>query len=252
MKKVVIIEDEPLAAQKLQRQLHKIEPDYEVIAVLESVEQSIAWLSTNTVDLIFLDIHLSDGLSFGIFDQIEATSPIIFTTAYDQYAIQAFKVNSVDYLLKPVTASDLQQSISKFKQHFEAPLPSPDLSALKAALIGDAQQYQKRFMVYTGEKIRTIQVQEVAYFIAEARTVLLVTHDDKQYIVDYTLDKLEQVLDPEQFFRINRQFIIGINAIDSMLHHTKSRVKIQLNPACSKESIVSTEKAARFKAWLNR
>lgn len=252
MKSVLIIEDEALAAEKLQRQLRKLEPEYNVVAVLESVSQAVAWLSENTADLIFQDIHLSDGSSFGIFDQVEVTAPIIFTTAYDQYAIQAFKVNSVDYLLKPVNAKDLEASLTKFKQHFGKANALPDLDLLKKALLGKKEVYQKRFMVYTGEKIRTIQIEDVAYFFAEARSVLLITHNNDQFVIDYTLDKLADVLDPEQYFRINRQFIIGVKAIGAMHQHTKGRVKIQLNPNCNKESIVSTEKASRFKSWLNK
>ena len=250
--RVLIIEDEPLAAQKLLRQLAKLAPEFTVLECLESVEQAVTWLRKDMPDLIFLDIHLSDGLSFGIFEKVEVNVPIIFTTAYDQYAIQAFKVNSVDYLLKPVSASDLQYSIDKFRQQHGQQQALPNIELLRQALIGERPQYQKRFMVYTGEKIRTIQVEEAAYFFAEARSVLLVTKDGQQHIIDYTLDKLERMLDPDSFFRINRQFIIGVDAIGTMFQHTKGRVKIELHPICSKESIVSTEKASRFKAWLNR
>lgn len=250
--RVLIVEDEHLAAEKLQRQLGKVAPDFEVITVIESVEGAIKFLRDETPDLIFLDIHLSDGLSFSIFDKVQVSSPIIFTTAFDQYAIQAFKVNSVDYLLKPVSLSDLQYSIDKFKKNFGKEQSFPDLSMLKQALSPEKSQYQKRFLIYTGEKIRTIQVEDAAYFFAEARSVILASTDGKQHVMDYTLDKLEQMLNPDQFFRINRQFIINVDAIGGMVQHTKGRVKIQLEPACTKESIVSAEKASRFKAWLNR
>lgn len=250
--RVIIIEDEPIAAAKLQRQLQKARPDISIDAVLDSVEDGIRYLRQHQPDLVFLDIHLSDGLGFSIFDQVPPAAPVIFTTAYDQYAIKAFELNSVDYLLKPIAQSDLEAALEKFESSFGKPNTMPNLGELRAALLGKEQQHQKRFLVYTGEKIKSIQVEDTAYFFAESGEVLLVTKTNQQYILDYTLDKLEQVLDPSSFFRINRQFIIGIDAIGNMVQHTKGRVKIELQPNCSKESIVSVEKSARFKAWLNR
>ena len=250
--KVLIIEDEKLAAEKLIRQLAKLNEGLEVLQVIESVKSAIDWLSNHSADLIFCDIHLSDGLSFNIFDKVKVNTPIIFTTAYDQYAIQAFRVNSIDYLLKPIAKSDLEGALEKFDELKTELNSGIDFQAVVQAMKGKVEEYQKRFMVYFGDKIRTVDVSEVAYFYAEGKYVFLVPKEGQEYIVDFTLDKLTNVLDPSQFFRINRQFIVGLEGIDTMYTYTKGRVKIDLKPVAKKEAIVSVDRAGSFKKWLNQ
>lgn len=252
MPSVLIIEDEELAAKRLIRLLKELAPDMTVLTSIDTVTGAVQWLGQNQADLIFLDIHLADGDSFSIFEQIEVKTPIIFTTAYDQYAIRAFKLNSVDYLLKPIDKEELTFSIEKFRQAQDA--QGPDFGELIASMkAAQAQpEYQKRFMVTSGEKIKSIPIEEVAYFFGQQKYVFLITKDHRRHIVDFTLGKLEGLLDPNQFYRINRQFIINFDAIQNMFAYSKSRVKIELAPPSDIEAIVSIEKAKRFKEWLNR
>jgi DNA-binding LytR/AlgR family response regulator len=250
MLKVLIVEDEFPAAKRLIRLLEQVDPTIEVLDTLDSVERAVAWLKQHQADLIFLDIHLADGNSFSIFEQVTVKTPIIFATAYDKYAIQAFKLNSVDYLLKPIEREELAQSLAKYRdtRQTQAPL---DVEALLRAM-QPQHEYQKRFMVTAGDKIKSVPIEEVAYFFGQQKYVFLTTKDNRQYIVDFTLGKLEDMLDPQRFFRINRQFIISFDAIASMFAYSKSRVKIELDPPGEIEAIVSIEKAPRFKEWLNR
>lgn len=252
---ILIIEDEPLAAKRLIRLLGDVAPDFQILDTLDTVSGAVEYLRTEEPDLIFLDIHLADGNSFSIFEQIEVKVPIIFATAYDQYAIKAFKLNSVDYLLKPIEVEDLEHAVNKFKETVNKPeTPQVDYQALLDAIKPQQprQDFQKRFMVSSADKIRSIPVEEVAYFFGQQKYVFLITHDNRRYIVDFTLGKLESLLDPDQFFRINRQFIIGFKAITQMVSYSKSRVKIDLEPVSDIEAIVSIEKTRHFKAWLNR
>lgn len=252
MSKVIVVEDERLAAEKLIRQLKNIDSDIEIIARLDSVASTVEFLSKNSVDLIFLDIHLGDDLSFHIFDQIKVKTPIIFTTAYDQYAIKAFKFNSIDYLLKPVNKNELREALTKFydNQHTQHAV---DYQTLLQSIQSNLQSsFQKRFMVYKGDRVKTIEVKDVAYFFAEGKYVYLVDKEAREYLVDYTLDKLQHKLNPLQFFRINRQYIIQICAIRDMVAYSKGRLKITLEPEPKKEAIVSIDRAMDFKNWLNK
>ena len=250
--KVVIIEDEDHAAAKLRRALDKSEEPIEVLARLDSVEASVEWLSQHSADLIFCDIHLGDAKSFDIFKKIEVKTPIIFTTAYDQYAIQAFEVNSIDYLLKPIKVEDLSNAIGKFKERQQAPGALPVDALLQALQGNQKKEYQKRFMVQFGEEIRTVEIDEVAYFFSEGKYTYLITHDNKEYLVDYTLDQLMEILDPDSFFKISRQFIVTLKSIRKMYSFPKGRVKVILKPQEKKEAIVSIERSPLFKQWLNR
>jgi two-component system response regulator LytT len=251
---VLIVEDESIAADKLELLLKQIEPGINIGAKLESVSQTTQWLKTNQPDLIFLDIHLSDGLGFRIFDETEVKTPVVFTTAYDQYAIQAFKVNSIDYLLKPISKYNLIQSLEKFKevsncnkQHY------PEKYGELVKSIESAHKlYQKRFMVVVGDKIKTIPCEDVAYFFAEKKYVFLVHQNKERYLLDYTLDKLSEVLDPERFFRVNRQFIVSFDSIESMRKWFNRRIKLQLNPPFDEDVVVSVERIKDFKNWLNQ
>lgn len=250
---MIIVEDEPLAAQKLCRQIKNIDPEIEILTTLDSVSAAVEYLSSHKVDLIFLDIHLGDDVSFSIFDKVRVTTPIIFTTAYDQYAIQAFKVNSVDYLLKPVNKTDLKHALTKFyEQKQSQQIPVDYQSLLKSLQSAPLESYQSRFLVYKGDKVKSIEVASVAYFFAEGKHVYLVDKTGVHYLLDYTLDRLNDCLDPRHFFRINRQFIIHIQAIAEMTAYTKGRIKIDLDPSANKEAIVSIERASAFKSWLNK
>lgn len=249
---VLIIEDEETAAARLKRMLKEIDPGVNVVAVTESISESVAWLSSNPApDLILADIHLADGPSFEVFRQTKVQSPLIFTTAYDQYAIKAFKFNSVDYLLKPIKKAELEESLAKYRQlHRTGTPPSIDYSQLLAALNPKQQGQQKRLVIRYGQTIKTVEIADAAYFYTEEKVTHVCTFDNKRLPIDHNLDELESILDPARFFRINRQFIISVNAIDSMYSYSKSRVKISLNPPSEIETIVSTERSGDFKEWL--
>lgn len=248
--RVVIIEDEKIAAQNLESLLKEIDGQTEVLAVLDSVKLATQWLVVNTPDLIFLDIHLADDISFRIFESVEVKAPIIFTTAYDHYAVKAFKLNSIDYLLKPIDKKELEAAIRKYKE-LKA-ISSSTIEQLLQSLKPPGPEYQKRFMITAGSKIKSVGVEEVAYFYAEGRYVYMVTKDNLKYIVDFTLDKLENLLNPSDFFRINRQQIISFPAIKNMHTYTKSRVKIDVQPPAGFDVIVSIDRSGAFKKWLNR
>lgn len=247
--RVAIIEDESLAAGWLQKQIEDAAPDLEVVAILDSVETAVHWLSSNTADLLFCDIHLADGISFSIFERVPLQTPVIFTTAYDHYAIRAFQVNSVDYLLKPIDKEALAAAIDKF--HSLHTRTSPNWQDLIKGMMPQAN-YQERFLVSTGQKLRSLTVAEIAYFHADNKLNFVTDTNGRNYILDQSLDKLEQVLDPKVFFRINRQFIVSFGAIREMHHYSKSRVKLTLSPPAGDDTIVSAERSAAFKSWLNR
>jgi len=255
---VLIIEDESATARRLQKLLGEIDPSIHVLAIHESIAQTVNWLSNyGEPDLMFMDVNLSDGLSFGIFEEIEVNCPVIFTTAYDKYAIQAFKVNSIDYLLKPINKETLTDSLRKYRKlhHSEtdATLDVAKLDISKLALVLGIQKtdYMKRLVVRYGEVIKAIEVKDVAYFYSDEKIVFMALKEGKAYPVDFTLDHLELRLDPEMFFRINRKFLINYHAIEKMISYSKSRIKISLNPPCSLEAISSTERSGEFKEWLS-
>jgi len=252
MTKVLIIEDEPLAVQKLARQLKNIDAEMEIIATIDSISESITWLRSNEADLIFLDIQLGDDISFSIFEKIEVKTPIIFTTAFDQYAIKAFKLNSIDYLLKPINKRELATAIEKFHERKLQTQSFDYETLLNSIQKSAAQSYQKRFMVYVGDRVKSIGAEEIACFFAEGKYAYLVTLEGKEHIIDATLEKLEKVLNPELFFRVNRQYTICINAIEEMITYSKGRLKISLVVDIKNEIIVSIEKAPLFKKWLNK
>ena len=249
---VLIIEDEEPAAKRLQKMLKEIEPEANVLDNIVSVSSGLKWFKENpSPDLIFSDIQLSDGLSFEIYKKTELLCPVIFTTAYDQYAIEAFKVNSIDYLLKPIKKDDLEKAVNKFKKITLGSSMQPiDINKLLQTLNTGGTDYKKRFVVRYGEHIKTINIEEVVYFYTEDKVNFLCTKDGRRFVIDFNLDTLESTLDPKTFFRINRQYIIGIHSIAEMLAYTKSRVLIKLNPAAKHETIVSTERSADFKHWL--
>lgn len=247
---VVLIEDEPLAAEKLQRYLMKLNGNIDVLTVLTSLETAIPWIREHqeAVDLFFMDVQLSDGLSFELFGHVQVKKPVIFTTAFDEFAIDAFKVNSVDYLLKPVTFTDLTKAMAKLqsmRDEFSRPL---DLGELASQL--GKRSYKDRFVVRIGNHIRSVPTTDIAYFYAEGRDVFLKRNNGKTYLIEYTLETLQGLLDPKRFHRINRSFIVGIHAIEDVVVYANRRLKLHLQPKMVAEIVVSREKVPRFKQWF--
>jgi len=250
---VLIIEDEAAAARRISKMLQQLDANVRVLEMTDSIESTVQWLENNPhPDLILSDIQLADGSSFEIFRQTKVEAPVIFTTAYDQFAIDAFKLNSIDYLLKPIKLQELEQSLAKFRKSFsKTSAPAVDYSLLLQALKPNTKSaYQKRLVIKFGQHLKTVEIAEVAYFYTQDRITHLCGFDGKRLPIDQNLDEVEDILDPAQFFRINRQFIINIKAIDAMYSYSKARVKIDLNPPSTHETIVSTERAAAFKQWL--
>jgi len=250
MARILIIEDEQIAAEGLWEQIKKIRPNYELLSIEDTVKGAITAIGSLDPDLLFMDVHLADGISFDIFKKIEVTKPIIFTTAYDEYAIDAFRHNSVHYLLKPVDPKNLEEAILKFERN--------DIS-LKSVLnqLADQikkQDFQKRFSVQVRDKIHSIPVEKVAYFLGEDKSVHIYSIDGKKYLLDSTLKELEDRLDPIEFFRINRKFFVSFKAIKEMVAYSKSRVKVILNPEPTNpiDAIVSVERSPGFKKWISR
>ncbi|MBD2701332.1 response regulator transcription factor [Spirosoma sp. BT702] len=256
---VVIIEDENLTAKRLEGLLHKYDPSINVLERLPSVSEAVSWFSAPhpVVDLVFMDIHLEDDLGFRIFEQTELTTPVVFTTAYDEYMIQAFKVNSIDYLLKPINYDELVAAIEKFKalkKQFGQENPgTPDIEKL-LNLIGKPREtdYKDRFMITVGTKIRSIPTTDIAYFFLEEKVVFLVTKDGLNLPVDYSLDKLVQLLNPRQFFRISRQFLVSLPAIQTIHTFSAGKLKLDLAPKSRHEVFVSGDRMTEFKEWLGK
>lgn len=247
----IIIEDEKPSARLLQRKLQKL--DIEIDTMLHSVEEAINWFQNNQhPDLIFLDIQLSDGLSFEIFDVIDIKSAIIFTTAYDEYALRAFKLNSIDYLLKPIDEDDLEIAVNKFKaRQPKAESMSLDLEMIKRMLVNpDTKSYKKRFTIKTGQHLKMINIEEVECFYSENKGTYLHTVDNRDYLLEGTLEQLETELDPKDFFRISRKFIVPMKAIKDIVVYSNSRLKVILPTYKEDEVIVSRERVNDFKSWI--
>ncbi len=251
--KVLIIEDENLTARRLESLLQKYDPNIEVLDRIPSVAKAVEWFQQNpSPDLIFMDIHLEDDLGFQVFEQAEVTAPVIFTTAYDEYMIQAFKVNSIDYLLKPVNYDELVAAIRKYHS-LRKQFSSPDLTALINLLSTPKETaYKSRFMITIGTKIRSIEAAEIAYFFLEEKVTFLVTKDGLNLPLDYSLDKLTQLLNPQQFFRISRQYLVSLPAIESIHTYSASKLKLDLKPKSRHEVFVSGDRMADFKEWLGK
>jgi len=247
--RTLIIEDEQATAVRLKKLLKEIEPDIEILDTLDSIESCVNWYKSNAApDLVFQDIELADGSSFEIFNQVKVETPVIFVTAYNQYAIDAFKVNSVDYLLKPVKKAELSNSINKFKNLYAD--SKIDLDYVALANLIKKEDYQKRLIVRYGNTIKAIEIENIAYFYSDTGNLFFRTFDNNTYPLDFSLDKMEPMLNPEKFYRINRQFIIQYKAIKEMYGYSKSRVRIVLEPACELETIASTDRSGDFKKWL--
>ena len=248
---VIIIEDEKPSARRLQRMLSSL--SVEANTMLHSVEESIEWFQNNEhPDLIFLDIQLSDGLSFEIFEAVEIKSAIIFTTAYDEYALQAFKLNSIDYLLKPIDEDELVKAVKKFKVRLpEQKTVTLDFNDIKKLLVNPIERdYKKRFSVKVGQHLKLINIEDIECFYSENKGTYLYTTEGRNYLLDTTLEHLEDELEPQTFFRINRKFFVNINAIKDMVSYTNSRLQIKLNSYKEEEVIVARERVKDFKSWL--
>ena len=252
---VLIIEDEQHAAQRLMNLLRETDRDITILDTLDSIESSIKWLQENpNPDLIFLDIQLADGLSFAIFDQVEVKSPVIFATAYDEYAIKSFELNSIDYLLKPIKLERLQASLDKFEKL--RPTSTPDqISQQLQNMILDYHEknksYRSRFLVNKADSMIPISAEDIAFLYTEDKVVFLITRDNRRYMLNYSLDQLEKQLNPVNFFRVNRQFIVAMRSIHKIHNYFNYKLKVELNPASEQEVIVSRQKVAEFKEWLD-
>jgi DNA-binding LytR/AlgR family response regulator len=258
--KILIVEDEEMAVKKLTKTLAAVEPTAEVVGVAGSIRETVNWLNANpTPELILMDIELADGQSFRIFEETEVKSTVVFTTSYDEYAIKAFKVNSIDYLLKPIQKDDLRAALGKFAQvkalYQRGPAAEPGLNV--SSLIRELQQlqpkeYRQRFLVPHGPKLVSVETPQIAYFFSDDRLNLFKTFDGKKLPVDYTLDELEAMLDPARFFRISRSFLVAADSVAHIEPYFGNRLALQLKPAIDKEVIVSREKLTPFKTWMGK
>ena len=251
--RVLIIEDEIPAAKQLQKLLQKALPSIEVLAVLDAVESAVNWFSQTTDQpaLIFMDIQLADGLSFDIFNQVEITAPVIFTTAFDQYTLKAFKVNSIDYLLKPIDPEALQDALQKYQQFY---LPKDGFNYQQLlSTIRQAQSptFKQRFLIKSGQELRFVTTADIQYFYSEDGMVFAQLSNTFKYCIDHTLDQLEDLLDPAFFFRINRKLIISLGAMQKIHTYFNGRLKLDLQPLPNFEVIVSRDRVQNFKLWLD-
>ncbi len=254
--KIIIIEDEQLAVKRLLELIFKYDPEVEILGKFDTVEKSVKWFNSNPPpDLVFMDIQLADGLSFEIFEKTLITSPIIFTTAYDQYAIKAFKVNSIDYLLKPIDFDELSTAIEKFKKiYFEKKpenISSKNLTFDKVLQLL-TKEYKSRFVIKVGEHIKSIQVEDISCFYSLEKASFLKTSENNNYVLDYSLEQIESLINPDEFFRVNRKYIINLKAISDIISYSNSRLKIELKVKNDEDIIVSREKVKSFKAWLEK
>lgn len=245
----LIIEDELPAAEKLERYILKYDDSITIVAKLTSVADAVNWLrnNENSVDILFVDIQLSDGLSFEIFNQVQVQKPIIFTTAFDEFAVDAFKLNSIDYILKPITFTEVSKALTKFK-NFKSVLSTETIQHASEAFSN--KSFKNRFLVRLGNHIHSIKTDETALFYAEGRTVFLVTNEGKKFILDYKLEDLDQVLDSNSFMRVNRTYIVNMEAIKDVIVYSNSRLKLILNVSTDNDIIVSRDRVSAFKTWF--
>ncbi|MFB6319001.1 LytR/AlgR family response regulator transcription factor [Saccharicrinis sp. FJH54] len=248
---VLIIEDEKPAADKLKRMLTETDPEIHILDQLSSVQSASGWLLSHPdPELIFMDIQLEDGICFEIFDNVEIHTPVIFTTAYDEYSLKAFKVNSVDYLLKPIDQDELNRAVSKFKNIHQNKTGITDIQSLITQL---KPKTKERFLIKTGNRFHSVSVTDIACFYIIERCTFIFTHDGRNYPVEFSLDNIESQIDPNRFFRVNRNFILNFSAIREIIAFSSSRLKLTLNTAPVAENIlVSRERVAAFKSWMDR
>ena len=247
----LLIEDETPAANRLVRLVSEVAPDCTNLGIEDSIASAVEWFNTHPApDFCIMDIELSDGHSFEIFNLVKVPCPVIFTTAFDEFAVKAFRLNSVDYLLKPVKKEELAVAITRMRER----LGTPDrLSGQFNQMLGTIlprKEFQKRILIRYGDTIKALELASAAYFYTENRINYMIAADGASYPIDLNLDQLEEVLDPAIFFRINRQFIVNVHAIKKMTAWSKSRIKLDLNPPCEHETVVSTERSPEFKVWI--
>jgi len=253
---VLIVEDEPYAQKELKRLLNNSGHDIHVVNCIDSVEDAINWINNNPEpDIMFFDIQLSDGLSFEIFNHIKTKTPIIFTTAFDEYAIQAFKVNSIDYLLKPVKQHELNAALDKFislTANEKVESSGLNIKQIEKLLEINKPRFKSRFITRIGDQIKHIGINEIAYFKAEDNEVLIITETNKRFFIDYSLEQLNSMLDPDKFFRANRTYIINISSINKISKYFNSRIHLELNPVTEENVLISRVKVPDFLNWIER
>ncbi|HTI08183.1 MAG TPA: LytTR family DNA-binding domain-containing protein [Puia sp.] len=259
--KILIVEDEDLAVKKIRKTLQSVDEQAVVAGVTDSIKSTVEWLERNPPpDLILMDIELADGQSFEIFQLTDVKSPVIFTTSYDEYALKAFKVNSVDYLLKPVQKEELEAALDKYKRMKEK-FGAKEVAAEEVRLDSllkelrqrlQPKEYRQRFLVKHGQKLVSVEVGEIAYFFSDGRLNFFKTSDNRKFVVDYTMDELEEMIDPKLYFRISRAFYVSVNCIEKIDEYFGNRLILGLKPAIDKEALVSREKVMEFKKWMGK
>jgi DNA-binding LytR/AlgR family response regulator len=252
--RVLIIEDEPHAAARLQQLMAELLPSADIVAILDTVKKSVLWFKSNPApDVVMMDIQLADGLSFSIFEQCEVKSPVIFTTAYDEYALKAFKVNSVDYILKPVDKGELHSALKKLHSITRTESSSKQvLDNINEAMQMLMKKYKTRFVIKVGEHLKTVEVSNIRYFYSQEKATFCVADDNRNFILDFTLEQLEEMLDPAVFFRINRKYFVRASAIQDIISYTNSRLRLILRGSQDNDIIVARERVQEFKTWLDR
>lgn len=251
---ILIIEDEMQAARRLENLLLEIDPSIAVVGRMDSVKNSVSWFKSNPVPhLIFMDIQLGDGLSFEIFEQTKVNAPVIFTTAYDEYALKAFKVNSIDYILKPVDMSELKSALQKYNRLAGSNQNTMSIMENISLVVEHLKKkYKERFVLKVGEHLKTVEVKDILYFISQEKATFCVTTDGRSHILDFTLDQLQELVNPEVFFRINRKYLVRSSSIEDIVSFSNSRLKLILKSSKDGEIIVARERVAEFKSWLDR
>lgn len=252
--KVLIIEDEPQAAKRLESLITSLEPQAVILNKIDTVKNAVQWIQSNPApDLIFMDIQLADGISFQIFEQCEVKSPVIFTTAYDAYALKAFKVNSIDYILKPIDKDEMGAALKKFHSVNRTSQDSKKvLDNIGQAIQMLTKKYKTRFVIKVGEHLKSVEVSEILFFFSLEKATFCQTKDGRKNILDFTLDQLEEILDPTRFFRINRKHIVAADSIQDMISYTNSRLRLVLKTSDDNDVIVARERVQEFKDWLDR
>ena len=252
----LIFEDEKYAADQISDLLNQYDPEIEIVEIIDTVKVGVEWLKHNIApDLILMDIQLADGICFEIFDYVKINAPVIFTTAFDEYAIKAFKVNSIDYLLKPIDFNELSKALNKFKS-LNYKIENSALNQLQKQINNLVEsspaQYRQRFLIHVADKYNIVNTSDIIYFYIEENSVFLCDKDGQCYDVDYTLDKVQKLLNSDEFFRINRKYIIQINSIEKMTSYSQYRIKLRLKKCRDEDIIVSRERVRGFKDWLEQ
>ncbi|MCB0822292.1 MAG: response regulator transcription factor [Bacteroidales bacterium] len=251
--KVLIIEDEKPAAEHIQNLVKRFDTSIEVLGPLDAVRKSVDWFNNNPhPDLVMMDIQLADGLSFEIFEKTVVKCPVIFTTAFNDYAIRAFKVNSVDYLLKPIDFEELTKAFEKFQNTYQKQDVDKFATLMDQVLNGFNKEFKQRFVIKVGEHIKSVRVEDILYFYSMEKATFLLSNNNHNYVIDYSLEQVEEMVDPGLFFRINRKYLVNIDSIEDIISYSNSRLKLELKNSKEHDAIVAREKVSAFKKWLDR